>query len=550
LPADSTDAATAPVVPEPLREASRAAPLITPSPEQPSTAVGGPIARETVKVAAGATLRGIASHVSSRDAGLEKLMIAIFRANPNAFEGNINRLRLGAELTIPSIPDVSKISAADASHEFRLQMEAWHAPSKSSGPAKPFERAVAAVPVPNEAAIRTEPAAAKQESIPKGSDAAIHARGDTVATSDDAALDRRVQALQEGLNELQGALHREQDTLVGIQARVARADKPPTLTVIPPAVKSGPPIGTSIAAVLVLVAAVGLLYAWRRRRSQRPIGSAVYAKAQESGARPIAVPTAAGYAVASAAPARAGLPPGAQFEAPQDTKSETRQSFGDPSAHGRTVPAAAALADIDVEALSASYLAEASHHVFEHAVNPHATEMADPASTTTQTRVLDTNAETTPLEAVRINPEVSTAQHPVPENMTSADELDADTAKLQYKLLDLDGTVHHVPMPSILYERAGFKERRTSLVDVLKVAVKREPSRRDLRMKLLETYHAAAATSRQGFLEIAQSLAAERENMSDEEWGKIAGMGRQIAADNDLFASDTVRADDKLATYA
>ena len=259
---------------------------------------------------------------------------------------------------------------------------------------------------------------------------------------------------------------------------------------------------------------------------------------------------AAGYAVASAAPARAGLPPGAQFEAPQDTKSETRQSFGDPSAHGRTVPAAAALADIDVEALSASYLAEASHHVFEHAVNPHATEMADPASTTTQTRVLDTNAETTPLEAVRINPEVSTAQHPVPENMTSADELDADTAKLQYKLLDLDGTVHHVPMPSILYERAGFKERRTSLVDVLKVAVKREPSRRDLRMKLLETYHAAAATSRQGFLEIAQSLAAERENMSDEEWGKIAGMGRQIAADNDLFASDTVRADDKLATYA
>jgi pilus assembly protein FimV len=107
-----------------------------------------------------------------------------------------------------------------------------------------------------------------------------------------------------------------------------------------------------------------------------------------------------------------------------------------------------------------------------------------------------------------------------------------------------------VPMPSILYEKAGFKERRTSLVDVLKVAVKREPNRRDLRMKLLETYHAAAATSRQGFLEVAQSLAGERGSMTDEEWGKIVGMGRQIAADDDLFASDIARADDKLATCA
>ena len=61
-------------------------------------------------------------------------------------------------------------------------------------------------------------------------------------------------------------------------------------------------------------------------------------------------------------------------------------------------------------------------------------------------------------------------------------------------------------------------------------------------MKLLETYYAAAATSRQGFLEVAQSLASERENMTDGEWGKIAGMGRQIAADNDLFVPDTARA--------
>src|SRR4029077_12049508 len=137
--------------------------------------------------AAGATLRGIASRASfRREGGLEKLMIAIFRANPNAFEGNINRLRRGVEVTIHSSSEVSKISAADASHEFFLQMEAWHARGKLPGPAKAAERAAAA-------------------------GAPVRGRGSTVATSEDAALDRRVQVLQEGFNELQGALHREQD---------------------------------------------------------------------------------------------------------------------------------------------------------------------------------------------------------------------------------------------------------------------------------------------------------------------------------------------------
>ena len=42
-----------------------------------------------------------------------------------------------------------------------------------------------------------------------------------------------------------------------------------------------------------------------------------------------------------------------------------------------------------------------------------------------------------------------------------------------------------------------------------------------------------------------------RKNMTDGEWAKITGMGRQIAADNDLFATDTVQADNKdLATCA
>ena len=135
--------------------------------------------------------------------------------------------------------------------------------------------------------------------------------------------------------------------------------------------------------------------------------------------------------------------------------------------------------------------------------------------------------------------------------MISAEELNVDTTKLDYNLVDLDLTAQHVHMPSVLNERAIVKERRTNLVDVLKKAVEREPDRRDLRMKLLETYYAAAAANRQAFLEVVQKLARDRDRLGEGEWDKIALMGRQIAADTALFSGDSEAEDDnKLADCA
>jgi pilus assembly protein FimV len=93
------------------------------------------------------------------------------------------------------------------------------------------------------------------------------------------------------------------------------------------------------------------------------------------------------------------------------------------------------------------------------------------------------------------------------------------------------------------------KERRTNLADVLKLAIEREPDRQDLRMKLLELYYSAAATNRRAFLEVVQKLARDRGHLQSDEWDKIAYMGRQIAAENPLFAEETA-ADDDLADCA
>jgi hypothetical protein len=287
--------------------------------------------------------------------------------------------------------------------------------------------------------------------------------------------------------------------------------------------------------------ALGVLYLWRGRRAVSPTVSPAEATMRHSGTPLVAAQPVASREVIPAAPARDELPPHAQIAAQQHAKDEVR--LADASADERTIHRAVSLDGIDVESWDISYFSEAGGRGLEHSVNLNsdAADTADLASTTIKTRVPDANAETTPLEAVRVVdvPELSTPEHSAPDNMIAAGTSEADTAKIRYKLLDLDGTVHHIPMPSILSEKGGFKERRTSLVDVLKVAVKREPNRRDLRMKLLETYYAAAATSCQGFLEVARSLARERETMSDGEWSKIAGMGRLIAADSDLFTAGT-----------
>src|SRR6202044_1181767 len=111
--------------------AAAAAPIA--SPDTTATLAANTTRTTThVKIGAKATLRGVAWRVGARsDSDLKKTMLAIFRANPNAFEGNVNRLRRGAVLTIPSPAEIASVSKEDASREIQAQMSAWRpAPQK------------------------------------------------------------------------------------------------------------------------------------------------------------------------------------------------------------------------------------------------------------------------------------------------------------------------------------------------------------------------------------------------------------------------------------
>ncbi len=131
----TTPAPTAPVAPAvpaapaaPTAAAgSSASPITRPARGASATpsapAASASAASYTVK--SGDTLFSIASK-NNPGVSIEQLMIAIQRANPNAFIGsNINRLRAGATLALPSANDASAIAVNEAASEVKAQTASW-----------------------------------------------------------------------------------------------------------------------------------------------------------------------------------------------------------------------------------------------------------------------------------------------------------------------------------------------------------------------------------------------------------------------------------------
>ncbi len=119
-----------PSVPE-VAQAPEATPL--PEPAAPRlrasrAKTSEPAPSEGLRVRRGDTLWAIASGNKTEEAvNINQMMLAIYQRNPQAFNGNVNRLKAGAILRMPSADEVRAISRAAALAEVRRQNEAWRA---------------------------------------------------------------------------------------------------------------------------------------------------------------------------------------------------------------------------------------------------------------------------------------------------------------------------------------------------------------------------------------------------------------------------------------
>ena len=101
----------------------------------------------------GETLSSIAKSVRPEGVTLNQMMVAIYQANPEVFMHNINRMKSGYILRMPTASDAQAISVTDANTEVRAQMQAWRsgtipsatesAPSASTASSAPALQLVA-----------------------------------------------------------------------------------------------------------------------------------------------------------------------------------------------------------------------------------------------------------------------------------------------------------------------------------------------------------------------------------------------------------------------
>lgn len=95
----------------------------------------------------GDTLYAVARRLRPDGVTLNQVLVALFRANPEAFTGgNINQLRVGAMLAVPPRESMAALTPADAMQEVRLLTAVKPAPAVAEP--KPAAPPVAAIPAP------------------------------------------------------------------------------------------------------------------------------------------------------------------------------------------------------------------------------------------------------------------------------------------------------------------------------------------------------------------------------------------------------------------
>jgi pilus assembly protein FimV len=180
------------------------------------------------QVRRGDTLWMIASRTRpGSPASLNQMMVALYRANPDAFLGNMNLLKEGATLKVPADSDLAALSSTDADAEFERQATAWQgaeAPHPSAAdarlklvPPKPAENAAGETPSTTAAGAATGSAALAQ------------------AEERNSALTTQVSELQQQLDEARRLITVKDGELAKMQQELASAGgTQPAPAVTPP----------------------------------------------------------------------------------------------------------------------------------------------------------------------------------------------------------------------------------------------------------------------------------------------------------------------------
>jgi pilus assembly protein FimV len=571
--------------------ASASATAQTPNAEAKSPTLAATAAREatadkvqsatnTYTVARRDTLARIASIAGAHSrSDRRRMMIAIFRANPSAFQTNLNNLRTGVTLHLPNVAELVNIPADEANREFAAQMTAW----RSSDHHSPLVAATSAAPrsaTPNSAAppsatTSANPRSAANSAVPAPAasasfTASANHNADVKAVADvkadieahkaeTVALTQRIATLEKSLDEVRQKLQHppaQQPAVAQQQLVEQRAAEPThavestavasTSAVEPtPAAKSAP----AIESTPVPVAATEQ-YADNFTADDEPVPAPRHRNWLVTLAIRVGLVFAAGIGLALALIAGVWL-----YRRRKDDDSSVESDFAmqepvrrDPDSY-RAVETDDTPVPFSKVDISASYLVEELKHEAEHAnaaarsdadTDARATEATEATVAINAAETIDATVKLPIEETVKLPTPRSTAAETTAVLALHPDLTLDDTAAREFAFFNPESSLNttHVMIAADPLETTQIVERRKNPADVLRQAIEREPERSDLRLKLLELYYSAAAQNRRAFLEAVRQLAKNDKLVaSANDWSQIEDMGRAIAPDDELFSN-------------
>nr|MCU0624111.1 hypothetical protein [Gemmatimonadaceae bacterium] len=200
------------------------------------------------KVKRGDTLSKIALAHKPADLTLDQMLVLLYRANPDAFDGkNMNRLKTGAVLRLPDASEAAELSAGDARKEVRAQTSSWNAyrerlaaaatnaPEKQESPARTDAGKVA--PKVEEPAAPAPEAPKDVVKLSKGEPGktAKPAEKQAAAAEDATAkakagkeADQRVAELEKNIKDMQSLMEMKNKGLTDAQKQAAAKPAEPT----------------------------------------------------------------------------------------------------------------------------------------------------------------------------------------------------------------------------------------------------------------------------------------------------------------------------------
>jgi pilus assembly protein FimV len=441
-----------------------------PSAAEPAAASMAPAGGgDSYNVQRGDSLSAIARRLSaSVGARTDQLMVSIYRNNSAAFDGDMNRLRAGSVLRIPSAEEAATVSPVEASGEVRRLAGAWAAAGGAS----------------SEGRLRL---VAPSTGATSGAGAADSAEVD--------GLRSRVRELEGELNESKRMLELRNSELADLQAKLAASQQP--------GVQPAP--------------------------TQQPTPPPAELE------RPTPPPAATQPEVVTP-PAETATPPAPTTSTPSETTpTASTDTLEEPSLFDSLkwwLIGAVVLLLVGVLALrkrNAKKSVEFDDNLSRLAEQG-GDRLAEPMGTSDTGRMhAPMSSNTVPddilVEESGTHRALQTTQDiPMAAPTVRTDEtISSETAVNLDQGDPLAEADFH--MAYGLYDQAA---------DLVRIAIQREPDRRDLKLKLLEVFFVWG--NKEQFLATARDLSDSRGEAGPGEWEKIVIMGKQIAPEDPIFS--------------